>query len=281
MSTDPEAPFRRGLEAAGYAHEYITKIDGRDNAAYFQQRIIESIDGDHPVLSFGVIGPPECGIITGYDQGGDVLTGWNFFQKDPGMAAGIEFEPNGYYRKRDWFKDTPALLIIGEKQTRPALDIIYRQALTWALDVARTPLVGERHNGLAAYPAWAGALSDDKDFPAQNEAVLREHFDVHNNEVGTVAELRWYASVGLAQMVERMHYNMAEGLLKAAGCYAAEHELMWKAWDLAGGNGNPEGYKKMADPDVRRQLAEVILQSRDKAAEAAGYISQALARLSH
>ena len=47
----------------------------------FQQRIIESIDGGHPVIGFGVVGPPEACIITGYDDGGEVLIGWSLFQE--------------------------------------------------------------------------------------------------------------------------------------------------------------------------------------------------------
>jgi hypothetical protein len=278
MSADHEAPYRRAFEAAGYAYEHVLKEEGRDNENYFRQRIVESINQDRPVISFGVIGPPECGIISGYDENGEVITGWNFFQNDPMMAAGIELEPSGYFRKRDWYKDTPGLLVIGEKKDRLALHEIYHKALRWSLEVTRVPAVDDRHNGLAAYTAWADALACDEDFPADNEILLREHFDVHNNMVGTVAELRWYGSVGLTQMIERLHFNRTESLLKASGCYAGEHELMWEAWDLAGGNGNPEAYKKLADPEIRRKIALVILKSREKYAEAAEHIERALAK---
>ena len=53
---------------------------------------------------------------------------------------------------------------------------------------------------------------------------------------------------------------------------------MWKLWDLAGGNGNPDAYRYFADPAVRRQMVPIIQESRDKSAQAVEYIMQALSR---
>ena len=47
------------------------------------QRIMDSINRGIPVLAFGVVGPSDCCIITGYDQGGDVLLGWSTYQDIP------------------------------------------------------------------------------------------------------------------------------------------------------------------------------------------------------
>jgi hypothetical protein len=138
----------------------------------------------------------------------------------------------------------------------------------------------KRHNGIAAYTAWAEHLLRDEDFPADDEATLRAHHQVHNDAVGQVAEARWYGSqflVGMTDHVDtHVHRDMIEDLLHAAALYAGEHELMWKIWDLAGGIGNPEAYRKLADPTVRRQIAQVVLQARDKDAQAADHIEQAL-----
>jgi hypothetical protein len=231
------------------------------------------------VLAFGVIGPPEPSIITGYDEGGDVLIGWSFFQSFPDFAGGVAYEPSGYFRKCDWFKDTDCLCLIGQKQTRPDFGKVCREALQWALHVTRTPLVySDRFNGLAAYDAWAERITHDSDFLSGDEATLRARFDIHNNAVGAVAEARWYGSQFLLQAVDFLPWQMAEPVLHAAACYAGEHELMWKLWDLAGGNGNPDGWKALTVPAVRPQMAEVILQSRAKYAEAADHIERALAK---
>ncbi len=71
---------------------------------------------------------------------------------------------------------------------------------------------------------------------------------------------------------------MAGDLLHAAACYAAEHELMWKLWSLAGGNGCPDAWRKFADPDVRRRMVPIILQAKQKDAQAADYVASALAK---
>jgi len=64
----------------------------------------------------------------------------------------------------------------------------------------------------------------------------------------------------------------------AAALYAGEHDLMWKVWDLAGGNGNPQAHTFMPDPAIRRQMADLVLQARQKDVEAANCIEQALAK---
>ena len=288
MSDDPAAPERWAYRAAGYGYSVVEKQEGRDNEALFRQRIIESIQRKRPVIGYGIVGPPEPAIITGYDDNGDILIGWNFFQGIPEFNTGVELEPSGYFRKRDWFKDTHNLLIIEGKQEKPLLKDVYRDALIWMLKVARTPMVKtgsdvpewykSRHNGLAAYEAWARHLLRDEDFPSGDEAMLHQRHEGHEGAIGMVAERRWYGSQFLVQASnpDILHYKMAEDLLHAAACFAAEHDLMWKLWDLAGGNGNPQAYRKLADPAVRRQMVPIILQARDKDAEAANHIARSL-----
>ena len=282
MSDDPGAPFDRAFQAAGYEYQVVGVEEGRDNEAFFRRCIIESIQAGRPVLAFGPIGPPEAAVITGYDEGGDVLIGWNFFQNIPEFNAGVEFEASGQFRKRDWFDYPPGFscIVIGQKKPKPPLSETYRQALEWMLQVTRTPVTfGDRHNGLAAYTAWSEQLMRDEDFPG-DEAVLRQRHGVHDNVVGTLAEARAYGSRFLVDMTYHIdtyiHRDMIEPLLYAAACYAGEHALMWKLWDLAGGIGNPDAYRYFADPAVRRQMALIIQQARDKDAQAADHIEQAL-----
>ena len=302
MSGDAAAPERHIFEALGYDFEWVVKKDGRDNGrtdvrALFRQRIAESIQRGVPVLGYGVVGPPEPSIIAGYDEGGDVLVGWSFFQGFPEFGAGIEFEASGQFRKRDWFGSTECLLIIGDKRDRPSLEETCRTALEWMLQVTRTPMVRpepiggnspavpewyrHRHNGLAAYDAWAGHLLRDEEWPADDQAVLRAHHHIHNDAVGTLAEARWYGSVFLAQLVEGFaagpgkRGTQAE-ILHAAACYAAEHDLMWEVWELAGGIDNAEAYRHMADPAARQAMAAIVHQARDQDAKAAEHIERAL-----
>ena len=278
VGSDPGEIFRRGFAAIGY--ECKTVHVQRDRMAEQDVRglIMRSIDAGRPVIAHGVIGPPEECIITGYDEGGDVLIGWSFFQHSPDCNAGVEFEPNGMFRKRNWFADTWSLILIGDKGEQPDPKRVYREALGWALDVVRAPMRFERHNGLAAYDAWAEHLLRDDDFATDDIAILRERFVAHDDAVGTVAEGRWYASIFLAQAAMDGGLNAPE-LYAAAACFAAEHDLMWKAWALVGGIGHSDDKaRKVADPDIRRQMVPIIRQAWDKDAEAADHIEQALGR---
>jgi hypothetical protein len=276
------AAFRRAFAAVGYGCEVVYRMAERDNESQMRQRIADSIVGKGlPVLALGVVGPPECCIVTGYDEGGDVLIGWSFFQNDAGFSAGVDFEPSGCFRKRGWYADTEGLILFGEKRERPELRQVYREGLQWALHVMRTPMAhGDCRNGLAAYAAWADHVLRDEDLSADDVDRLRFRHMVHNGAVGYIAEARWYGATFLGRAAETLP-AMAVELYAAASCCAAEHELMWEMWDQAGGIGNPEAYLRFAEPEVRRRIAPIILQARERDAQAAAHIEAALCKKVH
>jgi hypothetical protein len=283
LDADAAAMETHAFQALGYSFEWLMP----DQQDQFVPRIVDSLHRGMPVISYGIIGPPEAGLITGYDEGGDVILGWNFFQN---IDPGIEKDPSGYYRKSVWKKDVLSLLIIGEKKMRPSLKETYRAALGFGLKVTRTPMVRpapdapewyqHRHNGLAAYTAWAEHLQKDDDFPAGDEAVLQQRHQVHNDAVGAAAEARWYNSQFLIGMTlggdELIHRGAIEDLYHAAALYAGEHGLMWELWDLAGGISNPEAWKQFADPAVRRKMVPIILEAQRKDVEAIDHLERVL-----
>jgi hypothetical protein len=272
-----DAPYRRALAAVGYAHEIIRKEPGRDNEAIFRERIVASIaEKRHPVIAFGVVGPPEATIIAGYDAGGDVLIGWSFFQGMPQFNAGLEFEPSGYFRQRDGCGQTEGLVIIGDRLDAPKPEDVYRQALRWNIEAARRPEVNGIPNGWAAYTAWAEALADDGNFPSGDEPILRSRHSLHEMAVGAVAENRWYGGQFLLEAAEHVHYSEVEDLFFAAGRLAGEHDLMWQVWDAAGGNGHPDAWMRLAEPAVRHRIIPLILQARDKDMDAIAHLAHAL-----
>ncbi len=97
---DPCEVIRRTFEHVGYGYEIIQKQGRPDDEAIMRTRIKREVDDGRPVLAFGVIGPPDCCLITGYDDDGQVLIGWNFFQNDPIFSAGRQdFEERGFDRR--------------------------------------------------------------------------------------------------------------------------------------------------------------------------------------
>jgi hypothetical protein len=291
MAEDPLEPHRRAFEAVGYTYEFLANPDYRQapeitrqfdqfaGREAFLSRIVSSIrDRKRPVLALGVIGPPECSIITGYDEGGEVLIGWSFFQDMPEFHPTDEKEPSGYFRKRNWYADTAGLFLIGDKVEQPPRGELYRKALRWALAIARTPKVRRRASGLAAYTAWANALEHDAPaFATEEMDRLFWLYAVHNDATTMVAEGRWYASLFLAN-IAREEPKMAAALYQAAACYAAEHDLMWQVWSLLGGAGFSEVQaRNLARIGIRHQIVPLIRQAREKDQEAANAIERALA----
>jgi hypothetical protein len=278
MAEDMMEPFRRAFEAVGYAYEGMDRqqVDEHTTRAV----IVESIrDKGRPVLAFDVIGPPEVCIVTGYDEGGDVLVGWNFFQERPGEFPEAEFEPSGAFRKRGWFENTRGLILIGEERESPPLADLYLEALGWALEVTRTPMVNEFYGGLRAYEAWAEWLQRDEDFP-QEVKVLAERKMCHYDAMCMVSE-RGNAAQFLRGASE--HLPAAEEELDAAAhCYERETRTLGEMHEATGGYippGDDEKLRRLAGPAARRQIAEAILQARDWDAKAAEHIEQALAKV--
>lgn len=281
MSDDPAAPFARAFGAAGYG--YTIHGPGSDPARH-REAIVSSIAAGRPVIAFGPIGPPEAALVTGYDEDGEVLIGWSFFQGLGECNRGVEFEPSGEFRVRGRSAYPPgfSFITVGDRKERPPLTDTLRRSLEWMIRVSRTPAThGGRANGLAAYEAWAAQL-EQADARPGDEAIHRQRHDAHNNLVGFLAEARWYGSQFLVGMTiggdDLVHRSAIEDLYAAAGLYAGEHELMWRAWELVGGIGHPDAWRQFADPAVRHSIAGVIREAGAKDAAAVERLENVLAR---
>ena len=277
LNTAWEEPIRRAFAAVGYRCELVAKAEGAEGEADYRRRIRASIGKGLPVLAAGVVGPPTCTIVTGYDEEGDVLTGWSHFQAMIGHNPASGFEESGYFRKRGWFPDTGNLIVIGEKVGAPPLAEAYRRAIEWAVQVIRIPEVQGRQSGLAAYTAWAEDLRRDQDFPADDE-VLLARLDSHFGTYGVVAEGHWYAGRFLKRAAGQLP-AMAGELHQAAACCDEVAGLMMKVTELQGGFDphSVESARRLGDPAIRRQMAPLILQARDQDQQAAEHIERALA----
>jgi RNA polymerase sigma factor (sigma-70 family) len=281
VTPDSRQFFEHAFAAIGYGFEIVNKQDPRVDESVMRRRMIQALrEAGRPILAFGVVGPPECCIITGVDQGGDVLMGWSFFQDSPDFSAGIDFEPCGYFRKRNWFAHTYALVLIGDKCGPVDHDAIYRKSIRRAVDLIRKPTIhldGLWPSGLSAFAAWAETILRRQDFPSGDMAVLRQRHLAHTSTVGMVAEGRWYGSLFLKTVAEAIP-ALAHPLQEAVACFEHEHKLMWQIWGLAGGLGfDDDKVLKFAEPAVREQIAPIIRQARDLDAQAASSLDRALA----
>jgi hypothetical protein len=292
MPGDSLTTFRDGLTSAGYGCEMLLRRDfaqslgltqeaDYDEAA-FRERILASIRAGVPVLGLGVVGPPECSLITGYDEGGKVLVGRSYFQDEGEFAAGLEFEeagggvPDPYFRKRDWFAETRGLILIGDKIARPSDHEINLKTLRRALDILRTPVVRGRWSGQAAFTMWADTLLKTEPFPPDDQETLRKRHSYHHATGGTLAEARAYGADFLRHMADQ-EPAAADELREAAKCFDDEHDLVWAIWEFTGGMiPTDEGVRKFGQRYVRGRLAPLIRLARRRDAEAASHLQKAL-----
>jgi len=281
LTPDSRQFFEHAFAGIGYGYEILHRKDPGMNESVMRQRIIQSLrDAGRPVLGFGIVGPPECCIITGLDQGGEALMGWSYFQESPDFSAGLDFEPCGYFRKRGWFTHTHALVLIGNKYGPVNQEVAYHRSIQRAIDLIRRPILhldGPWPSGQAAFTAWAETILRHQDFPSGDMTVLRQRHLAHTSTVGMVAEGRWYGSLFLKAVKEAFNY-LADPLQEAITCFEQEHKLMWQIWGLVGGLGfEDDKVLRFAEPKVREQIAPIIHQARDLDAHAADCLEKALA----
>jgi hypothetical protein len=225
------------------------------------------------------VGPPDEGVVAGYDKKGDVLLGRSYFYDGS----------KGYYEKPDWYKDCWGLMLIGDRTRTPAKKQILREALEWAVQLARTPTSDElptadggRANGLAAYDAWAKALRCDENFPPGDLKVLTFRCNVNASvTLSGAREAHMTAAQFLRNNVAGADEAAKPHVLAAATAYEQEEAILHEALRQAPFCFSPEAERlKIADPDLRSTLAEMVLQAKAMDGEAVGHLEQALKRLS-
>jgi hypothetical protein len=290
VDDDPVAPIGWALTDLGYAYEILGNPAGDHDGLFpnptggevLRGRIVRSLREGRPVIAWGVVGPPEPCVITGYDDGGNILIGWSFFQGFPEFSSGIALEPTGHFRKHDWLQDTLGVVLIGDKVEIPDSRLVTRHALARGLDRLRTPLVRDQYaSGIAMYDAWIDAVLADEEVVGVPEAVLRERHGVHHSHVGTIAELRSYGAMWLAETVG-LFPEAADQMGQASGCFAVEHDLMWRVWEQTGetheiGGGPVDPAVSFARRETREGIARVLRLARARDEEAAGHLEAALA----
>jgi len=126
--------------------------------------IMDSIDRGVPVITLeGVINCADACVISGYDNDGRVLLGYNPFMsvEDDHQEAP---DDTGYFRKSDWHdgffaENTGRILIIEGKSEQPDQRTILAETLQFIARLIREEsLAPGQYNGLAAHQAFADAL---------------------------------------------------------------------------------------------------------------------------
>lgn len=264
-------PARHTFEALGYAHRTIPMDKGKMVAA-----IKESISRGTPVLAHGIIGPPEIGIVSGYEADGEVLYGYSYFQ-DPSIK--------GYYRKEKWWEKTKdndprGAIIIGDRAKPPSRLQILTSTLAFAVDLARKPAwpgIKDHSNGLAAYEDWAKGIEDDADFPPDKPDKLAWRLMIHGDQCVMLDE-RKHAAKFLRSMT-KVAPSIAGDLNAAADLYDAAFGQMSSVWPWADGDMGPQRAKALAEHNTRVGIAAGVRRARKHEEKAVEHMARAVAKL--
>lgn len=258
--------YHRALRSVGYTCEVLREEDREP----VRHALVGSIATGKPVVA--PFGGPEGGVICGYEQNGQVLLGWSYFQ-DSG---------DSYYRNLAWHAEESGagmVVILGGKGESHPVEHLLQSTLTYALDLERTKSRDETPNhiaGLAAYDAWADALEVDADYPWDGWKVMRLRGMIHGDQVAMTADRR-SAKVWLRQMAEAVP-EVAEDLTAAAELYKqislCQELYPWKA--------KPDSdtvAKALLEPQTRRALATEVRAKKALEERAVGHLAEALSWL--
>lgn len=265
--------YSRGLNWSGA----VSDDDGE-----YRRWVVESLRNGMPVVALKLFGPPEPGIISGYDEDGAVIVGWDYFQGEDQVKADprVSFDDSGRYVKRDWVGDLEGIILVTGRAPRPEPRGQYREALARDLRQMMIPGTEDQPLGFAAYHAWARDLLDDAWYAGADEARLKERHGMQHAVVGEVAERRAYGASFLRQAAEALP-EAAGDLSKASECFDLMHDLCWRAWQTSGETHLPDAAAAtgLASRATRQELASIVLMHRDLDLRAARHIGRALLAL--
>lgn len=220
--------------------------------------IKEHLDKGYPCIALGIIGPPEPCLITGYRKHGEELFGINFFQHDPEFSGSIEIDESGYFISSTWWEntDTQAVMCMGPiVNEKPSTKKLIRQAI----DVLEGRLEGDYSKGIAAYSAWKNALSNEKDFVAdQNYSNLFEKMLCHLDAMSCLIDGRQCASSFFEKLSKEPSPYAEEYATLSAYFLQCAHAIS-KMADLYGNSLDMnEKLKKLIDSDIRKSSCHLI-----------------------
>jgi len=234
-------PIDYAFQACGYDYEYVPKNEIEADKHKQLQKIKESIDLGVPVLTFGIVGPPTCSIIFGYDENGDVLIGWSQFTDEPHPNTDEPHEEcvsENYFQKRNGLDASDALIFIGQKRAAPCIADGIRQSLhripSCANRSEQTDL-GARQIvfGRQAFEAWADSLLDDSCF--QHKGMLAAPLDTYGSCIVQIATNMHYMEQYLTRAAA-LCPDMLPLIADLQNAYCPVRDALQKVVDFQGGH---------------------------------------------
>lgn len=281
---DAFAPHRRALGALGLSGAFrlakpIAGMEGpfvsEDEA---RTEIVKSLDAGAPVIAMGIIGPPECCVVFGYEGDGEKLLGWNYFQTSEGFAEDKPFEKAG------WFGGMIGYILLSEAGPAPSER---ENALVAARAIVENAVRADVRGGKIGLAAWE-AMLDTLEHASFDDCIrvpLVEPGGEWDDDVWEkTVQGRFYTYCdALCQIHERgvaiPYWEKVRADNPDWAGPIGEAIDAWRACAAYGGflwnhlTMDDAGYRKFADPAIRKILADEGRRSMEldrKAVEAIG-----------
>lgn len=244
------------------------KRDPKHTKEFYTDKIVKSIDAGRPVLARGIF-PQfedcetvlEYSVITGYDKNGKVLYGASYFQL-------FSKDQDAYFREEDWYDRCFGVITIGDRHEPPSELEILTDALTWAIDLSRTPRrnttmptrVGSEtwhYSGLAAYDALADALIDHIELPNDDKVLFDDMERFMFDGIWLLLQERENASLFLRQMAS---YGLpgTELIQMAADLYSKEVDILRSSAEFLPFSPPQLKCHLISDKSVRQELYRIV-----------------------
>lgn len=261
-----QLPIKAAFNACGYSYEYFYKEDIERRKTEYTQKIVDSIDQGLPVLTFGIIGPPICSIICGYDENGDVLIGWSQFTDEQNHDIPTDLvTPENYFSVRNGLDRSEALVFLKKKDKMPEIAESIRTSIfnipTWASPSSANNV----YFGKKAFEKWAESLLCDECF--ENENMLERPLDTYGSCMVLTGTNMHFIQEYLNRALEYCPNikNIIENLKQA---YAKENEALQKIVEFQGGYFFDADRKALLNKDFRLRLSKMVNQLGDRYQEA-------------
>jgi RNA polymerase sigma factor (sigma-70 family) len=260
----------RCLSLLGYSYSLIGNRDyvnpreldmlkerkGKDE---IRNMVVHSIgESKCPVIGFGTAEQSGLCVITGFESNADVILGSAEFDSDYTGDANTEVGKDGSFRKKDWLKDTAAILIVGDKKEDAVnKEVMHRKSLEYAVEALSIVHHSEMDN---PFDLWMKCLEDET-ISTGTEDEVKTRLWCHRCRVGDVAEDKWFASQFLVTIAADKPF-IAPELYGASSNYTLVHRLMWECWKLAGAYWRDieDELAKFKDPSIRKEIINIIDQ---------------------
>lgn len=264
------------FEACNRTFELLKRSSSTKDS--FKTFIKTEIDAGRPVIALGIIGPPEAGVITGHDNDGETLLGWNCFQENKEMAADVTHHDCGYYITNAWWDnpETVALISIGNKNSS---GITSKDILQNAISILSTNEVsvlndsGSVRNvyagGQAAYDLWAKSILDETQFSHDSIMPLKiEKLMCQGDAETMVGEGRSYAACFL-DWIGKNNNNVESMCMEAANHFRNSAKCTRNMAELRGGFGqSAEALHNFMHHEVRKKTADKIMIAKEHESKA-------------